>query len=372
MECEFDVIVVGAGPAGSCCARRAAELGLSTLVLEKATFPRAKPCASGLSVRALAGLGAEIEAVVHDHVDTIRVDFGPRVSLRWQGAGRVLATTTRGELDPLLAGLAEDAGARFEFGRRVSEVVPNGAAVGVRVGSDRLSARFVVGADGPWSTVRRSIGVRPPRHGGAICVRAFPEDPVLLAPFHGVITFDLTAARRGYGWVFPKRDHLNVGVYRQAPLSAGLKSALDSFLARKRLDSWRCEGACAFPVPTDVRIGNVGRGLVVLAGDAAGMVDPITGEGITHAIASGRVAAEAIAEAVESGASPEPIYRSRLVREVIPHVNVIKRVGNLCYSAGPRALAFVVRAPALRSALMRLGPWGRLGPEGGRLLVETP
>jgi flavin-dependent dehydrogenase len=116
----------------------------------------------------------------------------------------------------------------------------------------------------------------------------------------------------------------------------------------------------------------LGSGRVILAGDAAGLTDPITGEGISHAIASGRAAAEAIAEAAERGGVPSPGYRARILRDVLPEVNVVKTAGNLCYSMGPRALALVVRTPALRSAVMRLGPWGRLGPEGGRLVVEAP
>lgn len=367
----YDVIVVGAGPAGSSCARRAAELGLSTLVLERATFPRSKPCASGLSAGALARLGPEVEPILHEHVDTIRVDLGPRAGLRWQGAARVLATTTRRELDPLLAGLAEEAGARFEFGRRVSAIVPDEGAVSVTAERELLRARFAVGADGPWSVVRRSIGVKGPPHGGAIYVRAFPQDPGLLAPFSQTITFDITAARRGYAWIFPKRDHLNVGVYRQAPLSGDLRIALESFLSSRVLDSWRLEGPYAFPVPTAVRTDGFGRGRVLLAGDAAGLTDPITGEGISHAIASGRVAAETIADAAGSGDLPADAYGSRIVRDLLPQVNVVRAAGNLCYSVGPGALALLVRVPPLRSTLMRLGPWGRLGPQGGRLFVET-
>lgn len=368
----YDIIVVGAGPAGSSCARRAAELGLSTLVLEKARFPRPKPCASGLSARALARLGPEVEPILHEHVDTIAIDLGPGAGLRWHGAVRVLATTTRRELDPLLVELAEAAGARFEFGRRVSAITPGDGAVCVRVGREDVRARFVVGADGPWSVVRPSIGVKAPPHGGAIYVRAFPEDPALLAPFSGTIAFDITAARRGYGWIFPKRDHLNIGVYRQAPLTGDLRSLLESFLFRKALDSWGREGPYAFPIPTAARAEGFGRGRVVLAGDAAGLTDPITGEGISHAIASGRVAAEAVAEAARGGGLPAHGYRARILRDVLPEVNVVRTAGNLCYSTGPKALALVVRAPALRSAVMRLGPWGRLGPEGGRLVVETP
>jgi geranylgeranyl reductase family protein len=367
----YDLIVVGAGPAGSSCARRAAELGLSTLVLEKAAFPRPKPCASGLSARALARVGAEVEPILHDRVDTIRIELGAGTRIRWCGTGCVLATTTRRELDPLLARLAETAGARLQFGRRVSSVVPEEDAVTVTAGTDRLRARFVVGADGPWSIVRRSIGLKAPPAGGAIYVRAFPRDPGLLSPFARSITFDARAARGGYGWIFPKRDHLNVGVYRRAPLSGDLAGALRHFLSRKSLDAWRLEGPYAFPIPTAVRPDGLGRARVVLAGDAAGLADPITGEGISHAIASGRVAAEAVAGAASTGDVGAEAYRHRIVREVLPEVNAIRAVGHVCYAIGPRALALAVRAPALRAAIVRLGPWGRLGPEGGELVVET-
>jgi geranylgeranyl reductase family protein len=368
----YDVIVVGAGPAGASCARRTAELGLSTLVLEKTAFPRPKPCASGLSARALARLGSEVEPILHQSVDTIEIALGPGARLRWHGASTVLATTTRRELDTLLARRAEEAGALFEFGRAVSHVFPEGDTVCVSIGRARVVSRFVVGADGPWSIVRRSIDVGAPRHGGAIYVRAFPDDPGDLAPFGGAITFDITAARRGYGWVFPKRDHLNVGVYRQAPLAGELRQLLESFLARREIDSWRLEGPYAFPVPVATSAAGLGRGRVVLVGDAAGLTDPITGEGISHAVASGRAAAEAIAEAVASAHGPAGGYRARIRRDVLPEVNVVRTAGNLCYSMGPGVLARVIRTPALRSMIMRLGPWGRLGPEGGRLVVETP
>jgi len=372
MDRVFDVIIVGAGPAGSSCAERAAELGLSTLVLEKAAFPRSKPCASGISARGLAALGFDIDTIVHDRVDTIRVDLGSGTVVRWRGDESVLATTTRRELDTLLARRAEAAGARVDFARRVRSVLVEGDTVRVDTGTGFVRSRFVVGADGPRSGVRRSAGLEPPRHGGGIYVRCFPDDPARLDPHRGTITFDLQAARRGYGWIFPKRDHLNVGVYSQRPLSGRLRRRLSAFLKRAGIDSWRLQGAYAFPIPVGTRTDGLASGRILLAGDAAGLADPITGEGICHAIASGRAAAEAVVEARDGGLSPEAIYRRRLISEVIPGVNAVRRAGNVCYAIGPRALAFVVRAPALRSALVRLGPWGRLGPEGGRLLVETP
>jgi flavin-dependent dehydrogenase len=109
---------------------------------------------------------------------------------------------------------------------------------------------------------------------------------------------------------------------------------------------------------------------VLLAGDAAGLTDPITGEGISHAVASGRIAAEAVAAGLERGVDPGALYRRRVAAEVVPHVDTIRRFGNVFYTLGPRAAEFAVRAPFVREAITRFGPWGRTGPGEGELVVE--
>jgi geranylgeranyl reductase family protein len=368
METRYDLIVVGAGPAGSSAARRAAEMGLSVLVLERSSFPRPKPCASGLSPRSLLLLGHDVDPVVHVRASVVEVDFGRGRGALWRGSGTAIATTTRRELDALLVELAREAGARFESGCAVDGVDQD--ADGVRVVSRGRSwrARALVAADGVRSDVRRLGGLPDPPMSGAIYVRAFPRSAADLAPAPDRVILDLSAARRGYGWVFPKRDHLNVGVMSQRGLGAGLKESLSGFLRLRGLESWRHEGAFAFPVPSGVARGGLAAGRVLFVGDAAGLADPVTGEGISHAVASGRIAAESIAASILKGESAPEAYERRVFSEIVPALRALARPGNLAYSLGPRATGLFFSIALAQAAVVGLGRRNRLRSEGWELV----
>jgi geranylgeranyl reductase family protein len=369
MESQYDLIVIGAGPAGSSAARRAAELGLSVLVLERSSFPRPKPCASGLTPRALALLGQDVDPVIHARAAVVEVDFGRGRRAFWKGRGTVIATTTRRELDALLVGRAREAGARCETDCAVDGVDQD--ADGVRVVSRGRSwrTRALIAADGARSDVRRLAGIPDPPMSGAIYVRAFPPSAADLAPYQDRVIIDLSAARRGYAWVFPKRDHVNVGVMSQRGLGAALKESLSGFLQLKGLASWRQEGAFAFPVPSGPARGGLAAGRALFVGDAAGLADPVTGEGISHAVASGRIAADAIAASIMSGESAPEIYERRVFSEVVPALLALARPGNLVYSLGPRVTGLFFSAPLARAAVVGLGRRRRLRSEGWELVV---
>jgi geranylgeranyl reductase family protein len=372
MRDGFDVVIVGAGPAGASCAKRACELGLSVLVLEAAVFPRSKPCAAGLTTRAVELLGDGVGVCFHDSAQTLRLRLGA-VTLRWTGEIPVIRTTTRREFDSVLADEAAAAGAIFVFGSRVDGVVEDADCVNVAAGGRIYRGRFVVGADGAGSVVAHGIWGKHARLSGAVYVRALPPSSDDLAPHRGVITLDPTATTRGYGWVFPKNDHLNVGVYAQRSLSKALTEDLKMFLETGGFGGWRTEGPFAAPIPVTPRAGGPTRGRVLLAGDAAGLADPVAGEGIPHAVASGRIAAEAIAAALERGGSLCVDYSRRILSEVVPCINARSRAGGFIYRLGPRGIERAARVPFLRWALARLGPSGRAGAERGTLRVEyTP
>ena len=370
MERDFDVVVAGAGPAGASCARRAAELGLRVLLVERGRFPRPKRCAAGLSARALAHLGPDAARVVHREFRTVEFVVGERTTLVWTGAERVLATTTRRELDALMAGAAESAGAALEQGTPVSAVETGADSVAVTAGGRTRRAGYLVAADGARGALRGRCGAGAVRMSSAVYVRAYPPPGGAGALEGGRITFDLTGTRRGYGWVFPKRDQLNVGVYTQRPMSRDIVADLRAFLDARGLSSWRHEGPLAFPVPAGPRRAPVAAGRVLFVGDAAGFADPVTGEGISHAIASGRLAAEAIAGALAAGTTAERAYAARAAAEVRPEVVLLGPLGNAFYSIGSGAADRVVAAAPVRAALLRLGPWARMGTATGRLSVE--
>jgi geranylgeranyl reductase family protein len=370
MERIHDIIVVGAGPAGASCARRAAELGLSVLILEKAETPGTKPCAGGMTERALALLGGDEEPVVHRRLLVADVALGRDLVFTLTGDVPLVATTSRGELDALLVRSAESAGARTLLGRAVKGVSEEPGAVRVVSGSGEWLARGVVFADGARGVGRRLIRMPALRHAGAAYVRAFPDSPGAMGRFADRVSFDLTAARRGYGWVFPKIDHLNAGVFSQRPLSQRLLVELESFLASAGLSQWRAEGPFAFPIPILPAGETPGRGHCLLAGDAAGLVDPVSGEGIPMAIASGRAAAESVATSLESGREALSIYRRRVVSEIVPMAESMRRRGKLIYGLGPGLLRGVGRVAPLRavaSRVLRSAPSVR----GGTLTVQV-
>lgn len=366
----FDVVIVGAGPAGASCAKRACELGLSVVVLESTRFPRAKPCAAGLTSGAVELLGDEVRECLHDAVPALRVRLGG-ATLVWEKKTPVLRTTTRSELDTLLADAAMSSGARIEFDARVDQVTEEPERVVVSAGDRAFRGRFVIGADGARSSIAERVWGERPRLFGATYVRAFPSTASDLTPHRGVAVLDPTATVRGYGWVFPKRDHLNVGVFAQRPLAKALIDDLTAFVRLCGIDGWRIEGPLAAPIPAAARPGGVARGRVLLAGDAAGLANPFTGEGIPHAIASGRIAAEETADALDRGGSPCGRYASRLAEEVVPLVNATRRAGGIIYRLGPRGLRRISRMPALVLAAARLHRSARAGRLEGRLNVEV-
>ncbi|MFH1688804.1 MAG: geranylgeranyl reductase family protein [Candidatus Eisenbacteria bacterium] len=351
MSKTFDLIVVGAGPAGSSCARRAAELGLTVVVLEKSTFPRAKPCGADLTDKALRLLGGEQESVEQRRFHTAEIVFGRHYSLIVDSPDTLVATTTRRELDALLVRAAEAAGATVEFGRAVSALEEESAGVRVTSGSDSMTARHVVVADGARGTGRRMLALTPVRMGGGMYVRARPASGELPERLSGRVLFDPTAASHGYGWIFPKSDHLNVGLFSQHELRDGFRRDLDAFLASRGLTGWPTEGPFAFPIPVRRPADALGTDRVLFAGDAAGLANPVTGEGISSAILSGRTAADTIAASVDSSGAASAAYARRVEAEVVPMTDGSRRKGEFVYSLGPGFLKHVARTPVLRALI---------------------
>lgn len=369
MRERFDIVVAGCGPAGATCAGRAAELGLSVVALERARFPRSKPCAAGLTEVALTLLGDDADLVAHDTVRRVTIELG-RISVVWETDAPLLRTTTRKELDTLLVGRAVEAGARLEFGAAVSEMSLERDFVAVKAGGRVFSGRFLVGADGPRSAVGRLSGRPAQRLNGAAYLRVFPGTATELERFRGHVIFDPTVVRRGYGWVFPKRDHLNIGVFSQLPTGRWLIDDLRAFVTSMGVESWGLEGPYAASIPAGARGDAPGRGRVLLVGDAAGLADPITGEGISFAMASGCAAAEAVARSLNAPEVAAREYLSRLRSEVLPQLMRFSRVGNLMYPLGPRGMERVAEFPPARFALRRFMSLGRSAAGGGTVRVE--
>ena len=209
---RFDAIVVGAGPAGSTAAYRLSGAGARVLLLDRERFPRDKPCGGGLTYRAVRQLPVRVDAVVEDVVDRFELGFryGPRFERG--GEGPLVLMTQRRRLDAHLAEHAAEAGADFRDGVRATALELAETDATVRFDGTSAVAPVVIGADGVNGLTARALelGVRR-RYGVAL------EGNVSYAHAHeerwrGRAVVELGAVPGGYAWVFPKGDHVNVGV----------------------------------------------------------------------------------------------------------------------------------------------------------------
>lgn len=291
---EFDVVVVGAGPAGSAAALAARRAGARVLLLDRADFPRDKACGDGIAAHALdvlAGLGVTDAVAGYPPLPRLRL-IGPGGGAVARALPRPAYTVPRKVFDARLVAAAVAAGAelRRHTVRRVQE---HGARV---VLDGAFAARAVVGADGAGSVVRRALGhpANPDRH-LALAIRGYA--PARPGPPEQLI---VTSAARwpAYAWSFPIGDgRANVGygeVLRGEPLTrAHLLDRLAALLPGT--DPAVVTALRAHHLPLSTHRPPPGRGRLVLAGDALSLVNPFTGEGIFYALLSGALAGAAAA-----------------------------------------------------------------------------
>jgi len=308
----YDVIVAGMGPSGSTACYHLARAGLKVLGLEKRVMPRRKLCAGGLSPKAIALLDCDVSASVECAVQgaAIHARSGQTLHLCSQETRGLIVDRPR--FDHLLLQRAVASGALVHEDEAIVRITP-GALVGVQTGRATYHARYLIGADGANSIVARDLAY-PRCHNGYALECVIPDRHEAVLKDADVPVFFYGYLPSGYGWIFPKRGGASVGIGVMAKHTRAIRSRFREFLAAIDLPTEyaaTCKG-CALPAYSFRAHKRHGRDNVLLAGDAACLVDPITGEGIFHAMKSGELAARSILESLRVHDPACTIYESLL------------------------------------------------------------
>jgi geranylgeranyl reductase family protein len=310
---SYDTIVVGAGPAGSVVALRLAREGASVLLLDRARFPRDKPCGGGLTYRAIRELPVDVTPVVEDVVD--RFEFGFRYHHRFErrAAGTIILMTQRKRLDAFLAEQAAAAGAEFRDGVKVTSVTDDGT---VTAGDEKLRADVVVGADGVNGITIRALGLEQGYRYGVALEGNVPYADTHADRYRGRAVLELGIVPGGYGWVFAKGDHVNVGVGGWETEGPRLRGHLARLCAAHGMKEESVESLRGYRLPLRRREDELVRGRVLLVGDAAGLVDPLSGDGMHEAFVSARLASGAALDVLGGRADSLAPYAERVNTEL--------------------------------------------------------
>ncbi len=349
---NYDAIVIGAGPAGSTAARLLARDGASVLLLDKHRFPRDKPCGGGVTLRAASAQDIDLSPVVE------RTIYGARFSLRLGPAfdrryrEPLAYMTQRRRLDQFLAERAAESGADFHDGEAVRDIdvaeafkpPQGGGVVTVRTDSDTYTSRILIGADGANGLCGQALGLRRQYEEAVALEGNVGFSPDIPEDWREYVALDVGFLAGGYGWVFPKGGHLNVGVGAWKYAGFTLRPKLAELCERYGFDAGALTNVRGHHLPVRVPGSPIARGPVAVAGDAAGLVDPLSGEGIHMAFASGRQAAEQALRVLAGEAPDMTGYQRRLDRTLQPELTVSRKLQELLNFAPPPYVAAMRRS----------------------------
>ncbi|HYA85999.1 MAG TPA: geranylgeranyl reductase family protein [Nitrospirota bacterium] len=365
----YDVIVVGAGPAGSTCARTCAQQGLKTLLLDRDTFPRSKPCAGAVSLQALSYLDFRLpDSLIEEECNSVRVHHDGYV-VHTKRDAPFAVVVTRKYFDALLAEKAVESAADFQMNEQVIAVRDAKDFVEVATKNATYRSLFLAGADGIHSLVAHTL--RPPLDKGSMALALVSQISANEQDIRSRVdkTLDLYfgTAPVGYGWLFPHRGYLSTGIAGLAARFSKPREALANLAKALNIELSDVHGHY---IPLGGIRRRIAGGRILLTGDAAGFADPFHGEGISHAILSGRLAANAIIAAIKNHEKPAAVvtrYRREADQRIRKQLRIALRMAYLVdryprvflriFCEHPEAMQRFLDIPAGRSDYRHFQRW---------------
>nr|WP_223281165.1 geranylgeranyl reductase family protein [Streptomyces sp. San01] len=346
----WDVVVVGAGPAGASAAYAAAVAGRSVLLVEKAELPRYKTCGGGIIGPSRDSLPPGFELPLRDRIDAVTFSLDGKFTRTRRSRRTLFGLVNRAEFDQRLVEHAQKAGAELRTGTSVSRVEQHGSAVPDRrtvavilQDGETILARAVVGADGSASRIGAHVGVKLDQVDLGLEAE-IPVPETVAEDWKGRVLIDWGPMPGSYGWVFPKGDTLTVGVISARGEGAATKRYLEDFIGRLGLAGFEPSISSGHLTRCRAADSPLSRGRVLVCGDAAGLLEPWTREGISFALRSGRLAGEWAVRVSEAHDAVDAR------RQALNYAFAVKAGLGVEMSVGRRMLTVFERRPGMMHA----------------------
>jgi len=338
---SHDVIVVGAGPAGATLSYELVKKGIGVLVLEKEKLPRYKCCAGGVTSKTAKLLDFDISEVVEDAIYEVSFTFNLGNAYVGQHSQPLIYTVMRDVFDYFLVTRAQQLGAVLIDDQKVTRIRVSADWVEVSTADDIFRSRLVVGADGAYSVVAKELGI-----GRSVEYIAGMESEIIvpeeeLAKWKSRIQIDLGCIPGGYAWVFPKRDHLSIGAGCLASKARHLDHDHQKFLNSLSIGSYTIARSNSHLIPTCTKGRLVWQDKALLLGDAAGLADSLTGEGIYNAIQSAQLAAPVVENSLARGKVELQDYQQVVEQKIMSELRIAHKLSK-----------FFVRFPRLAFGML--------------------
>ncbi|MFQ5829572.1 MAG: geranylgeranyl reductase family protein [Candidatus Methylomirabilia bacterium] len=343
---DYDVIVVGAGPGGSTAAYELAHRGVKVGLFERKRLPRYKPCGGCLSLKIDRILAPDFHPLVEQTVYGARFTFKGLRPIRRRSDRPVAYMVMRDRFDAFLAGEARKGGAELREAEPVTAVREQDDGVEVVTERRTYRAQFLVGADGATGIVARALGLQP---GKRVAVALEGEATVsaeMLETVGDEAWIEFGSIPVGYAWVFPKCDHLSVGVGGLKGRVGNPRAYYSTYIEDEGLlTALEREERHGYIIPVfDGGREPIRTARTLLVGDAGALVDPFLGEGIYYAIRSGQLAAETL-EGALAGQSKLDAYDTLLEEEIYPEFRAARKMGFLLYAFPETGYEVLTRRP---------------------------
>ncbi len=326
-KADYDVIVAGLGPAGANAAYHLGCAGIRTLALEKKIMPRHKTCAGGIPAKVVDLLDFDFSAAIEQEIKSAVVSFRQMKSVEMPREDNLGYVVNRSVFDHLLALRAGNAGAIISEGESVRMVAERDHMIEVGTNRDTYRCRALIGADGAQGATAGILGCSAPPASIGLEVYV-PYEHALIRDHVHKLGFYFGYLPDGYGWIFPRREDASIGIGIPMKYARRARGLLADFLEALGLPGNLAAQAKghALPLFSPLTRRPFCRGNILLAGDAASFVDPVTGEGIYWALKSGEEAARAISATLATGKQAAGVYTTALGRHILPELRAAWKV----------------------------------------------